>query len=596
MFDFKAIKNRIQLFKKLYSGQKYKILLLTFLGFLNGTVASIGVGALIPLFSFVMNVNSPSEDRISRFIIGGFHYFNMEPSSLKLLLLVCALFVLKAMITVVFGYLSMKISLDYWIMMQQHLYRGSLNTNWSYLSQQKIGYLENLLTVDMGYAKKMIKRIATMIYQFTSFIMYFVVAMTISRFITVATFVMGIAILFVLMPLMRRTKKYAEATVRVRKEIAHRVNENLVGIKTIKVTGVEREVNSLVLKLFERMKKFMIKSYVIRNMPEDCFEAISLLFISVVFAFSYTRPGFDFAAFLVVVYLIQKIFAYVMQMHGVIHDINEAVPYLDRVTTLEDEIKSFREREQGHEPFRFKDKLELREVEFSYGANNSIINGVSFTVGKGEMMGIIGPSGAGKTTIVDILLRLFHPSRGSIFIDGVNAAMIDLRQWRKHIGYVSQDIFLRNDSIRNNISFYNNALTEEDIMAATKTAYCHDFIMSLPDKFDTIVGERGLRLSGGERQRIVLARVLAQKPSILILDEATSALDNESEMAIRNAIKNIRGELTLIVIAHRLSTVTDADLLLVLKNGTVIERGKPKDLLKDEASYFHRAYTTGMIS
>ncbi len=590
-----TIKKRIALFKRLYGGQKYQILFLTILGFINGIVASIGAGALIPLFSFVVHAGNPSEDRVSRYIISAFHYFNFEPNALRLLILVCALFVLKAILTIIFGYISLKISLDYSIMLQQNLYRGVLHTNWSYLSQQKIGFIENTLMVDTSYAKNMIKRMSTIIYQCTSFLMYFIVAFTISRFITLATMGMGLFILLMLIPLMRKTKIYSQATLGLRKEIAHRVNENVVGVKTIKVTGVEDQVNQSVIKFFEKMKKMMMRSYVVRNMPEDALETISLLFVSVVFGLSYTRPGFDFAAFLVVVYLIQKIFAYVTQTHGIIHDINDATPYLERVLNLSEEISRFQEKEEGHKPFRFSHALELHDVKFAYGEADSVINGISFTLQKGEMIGIIGPSGAGKTTIVDILLRLFTPDQGVILVDGTDIRMIDLQEWRKHIGYVSQDIFLRNDTIRSNIAFYNDAVTEKDIIAAAKTAYCYDFIMNLPDKFNTMVGERGLRLSGGERQRIVLARVLAQKPSILILDEATSALDNESEMAIRSAIKNIRGELTLIVIAHRLSTVTDADTLLVLENGSIIERGKPKDLLEDETSYFHRAYTTGLL-
>jgi len=369
-----------------------------------------------------------------------------------------------------------------------------------------------------------------------------------------------------------------------------------VGIKTIKVTGVENEVNAHIYSFFQKLKKISMRWYVVRNIPEDCIETVSLLFISAIFAFSYTRPGFNFAAFLVVIYLIQKIFNYVIQMQGVLHDINEAVPYLNRVRDLDEEVSRYEEEDNGRKNFSFAHTLEVQNVQFSYDDGNRVLNSVSFEVPRGEMVGIIGPSGAGKTTIVDLLLRLFSPQKGTIRIDGGDIRNIDLNQWRKHIGYVSQDIFLRNDTIRNNIAFYNSTLTDDEIIAAAKTAYCYDFINALPDKFDTVIGERGLRLSGGERQRIVLARILAQKPSILILDEATSALDNESEMAIRSAIKNIKGEFTLIVIAHRLSTVADADSLLVLENGSIIERGKPRELLEDKTSYFHRAYTTGMIS
>ena len=206
------------------------------------------------------------------------------------------------------------------------------------------------------------------------------------------------------------------------------------------------------------------------------------------------------------------------------------------------------------------------------------------------MVGLIGPSGAGKTTIVDLLLRLFRPNSGELLIDGANIDELDKKSWHKNIGYVSQDIFLLNDTIENNIRFYNNALNHKDIVEATRSANIYDFIETLPDKFQTLVGERGIQLSGGQRQRIVLARILARKPSILVLDEATSALDNESEHKIQEAIKGLRGKLTILIVAHRLSTVMHEDKIAVLKDGIIAEEGGPQELLNNSQSYFYKNY------
>ena len=206
------------------------------------------------------------------------------------------------------------------------------------------------------------------------------------------------------------------------------------------------------------------------------------------------------------------------------------------------------------------------------------------------MIGLIGPSGAGKTTTVDLLLRLFRPQSGELLIDGVNIDEMDKKSWRNNIGYVSQDIFLLNDTIENNIRFYDDSLSPKDIADATKSANIYDFIETLPDKLQTIVGERGIQLSGGQRQRIVLARILARKPSILILDEATSALDNESEHKIQEAIRDLRGKLTIIIVAHRLSTVIHSNRILVLKDGIIAEEGSPQELLNNTKSYFYKNY------
>ena len=168
---------------------------------------------------------------------------------------------------------------------------------------------------------------------------------------------------------------------------------------------------------------------------------------------------------------------------------------------------------------------------------------------------------------------------------------IRLRDWRKKVGYVSQDIFLANDTIFNNIRFFDEFISKEQVIQAAKMSHSWDFIQDLPEKFDTVVGERGLRLSVGQRQRIALARVLARNPEILILDEATSALDNESEAAIQRSIESLRGKVTVIAIAHRLSTILDFDKVMVLNDGKIVEQGAPRELLKDTNSQFYKIYT-----
>ena len=218
------------------------------------------------------------------------------------------------------------------------------------------------------------------------------------------------------------------------------------------------------------------------------------------------------------------------------------------------------------------------------------MSNVNFSLKKGEMVGLIGPSGAGKTTIVDLILRLFDPTEGKILIDGDDIKNLDIKDWRKNIGYVSQDIFLQNDTISNNIKFYNDDISEQDIIEGAKMANIYDFINNLPNKFQTIIGERGVLLSGGQRQRIIIARILARKPKLLILDEATSALDNESEIQVQKVIENLKGKITALVIAHRLSTIINSDRLLVIDKGKIVEQGKPQELLEDKESYFYKVY------
>ncbi|MDP2652381.1 MAG: ATP-binding cassette domain-containing protein, partial [bacterium] len=179
-------------------------------------------------------------------------------------------------------------------------------------------------------------------------------------------------------------------------------------------------------------------------------------------------------------------------------------------------------------------------------------------------------------------------NEGTISLDGVPSADISLQEWRTHIGYVSQDVFLLNATIEDNIRFYNQELTTEDIENAAKQANIYNFISGLPEGFKTITGDRGVMLSGGQRQRIALARALASKPSLLILDEATSALDHESEKLIHESIHTLRGKVSVFIIAHRPSTVAEADAILVLDHGRIVERGTPRDLLQNTESYFFK--------
>jgi ABC-type multidrug transport system fused ATPase/permease subunit len=226
----------------------------------------------------------------------------------------------------------------------------------------------------------------------------------------------------------------------------------------------------------------------------------------------------------------------------------------------------------------FDDRIEFRDVSFSYG-DNVAVDRVSFTIEKGEMVALVGPSGAGKSTITDLLLRLYDPARGAVLVDGVDVRDLRQAEYRRLFGVVPQETLLFHDTIRNNIRYGRDDLDEDAIRAAARMAYADDFIRALPDDYDTVVGDRGVRLSGGERQRVAVARAIAHHPQILILDEATSAVDTESERQLQEAIEGLVKSTTTLVIAHRLSTVARADRIIVIANGGVVDSGRHEELL-----------------
>ena len=235
------------------------------------------------------------------------------------------------------------------------------------------------------------------------------------------------------------------------------------------------------------------------------------------------------------------------------------------------------ERAEGH--------LRFEHVDFSYLPERGILKDVSFNLESGKNIAVVGPSGAGKSSLVNLIPRLYDVTGGRILFDGVDVRQLDLEFLRKNVGVVTQDTYLFNDTIRNNLLYAKPDATEEEMVEACKKANIHDFIMAQTDGYDTYVGNRGLKLSGGEKQRVSIARVLLKDPAVLIFDEATSSLDSVSENLIQGAIDPLISSRTSIVIAHRLSTVLNADEILVLQNGVVVERGKHAQLVEQEGVY-----------
>ena len=233
----------------------------------------------------------------------------------------------------------------------------------------------------------------------------------------------------------------------------------------------------------------------------------------------------------------------------------------------------------------FNQKIEFREVSFKYEKSDIILSNVNLQINKGEVLAIVGPSGAGKSSLVDLIPRFYDVDSGSILIDGTDIRKIKINSLRSLMGIVTQETILFNDTIRNNIAYGLNELSIEKIQEAARAANAHNFISELKDGYDTLIGDRGIKLSGGERQRLSIARALLKNPPILILDEATSSLDTESELLVQQAIERLMKGRTSIVIAHRLSTVQNADKIIVLEKGNIIERGTHNELLKLNGLY-----------
>jgi len=235
-------------------------------------------------------------------------------------------------------------------------------------------------------------------------------------------------------------------------------------------------------------------------------------------------------------------------------------------------------------------KIQFKKVDFSYKGGKNILHDFSFKLNPSEKVALIGPSGGGKSTITKLMLRLFDITGGEILIDGQNIADATQESLRSQISLVPQDPILFHRSLRDNIAYGREGASEEEIIAAAKLANCHDFIMSFPQKYDTFVGERGVKLSGGERQRVAIARAILSNTRILVLDEATSSLDSESEKLIQDALKNLMKNKTTLVIAHRLSTIVGMDRILVLEGGKIVEQGSHATLSRKQGGLYEKLW------
>jgi len=245
------------------------------------------------------------------------------------------------------------------------------------------------------------------------------------------------------------------------------------------------------------------------------------------------------------------------------------------------------QRDRGtRERAGFERDIRFEAVSFAYDGN-PVLSDIDLTVRKGEVVALVGPSGAGKSTLVDLIPRFYEPASGRVLLDGIDTREIRLPALRALTGIVSQETVLFNDTARNNIAYGSpDRYTREQIEAAARAGNAHDFIMELPQGYDTVLGERGTRLSGGQRQRLAIARALLSDPPILILDEATSALDTESERLVQEAVDRLLQGRTVFVIAHRISTIVHADQIVFLDRGRIVERGTHADLLAKRGAYY----------
>ena len=291
----------------------------------------------------------------------------------------------------------------------------------------------------------------------------------------------------------------------------------------------------------------------------------------------------DFLRFILLLF---SLFQPLKNLTNVVNELQNGLASADRVFAIMDIKSDIQDVDNAVEVNDLKNTLSFDNVSFSYGdKKDKVLNNINFKINKGEILALVGPSGAGKSTLVDLIPRFYDTLSGSIKIDGKDIKELKINSLRSLMGIVTQETFLFDDSVKANIAYGVENISDDKIKDAAIAANAHEFIKELPDGYNTIIGERGVSLSGGQKQRIAIARAIVKNPPILILDEATSSLDSESEKHVQSAIENLMSERTVFVIAHRLSTVHNANKILVLENGQIVQEGKHDELVNIDGLY-----------
>ena len=365
------------------------------------------------------------------------------------------------------------------------------------------------------------------------------------------------------------------------------VIQNLQALRLIFTYNQQKKAYQDIEENIETLSKITLKQSSLSYFLTPFNECMSIFLVSIclllgpVFLTTNTLPVL--LTFITITY---RLSSRVQAFIGSLGNIARCRGYFDRINyILTNEDKEFTPTCNSNEKLTFQ-TLSFNKVQLTYPqCTKPSLKDISFSLNKGETLALAGPSGAGKSSILDLIIRLYDPEKGEIKVNQQYLNQLSIKSWRNSLGVVSQDSIIFNDSIRKNILFGNEMACEDELIEACRVSDFLEFVLQLPQKFDTIVGERGYKLSGGERQRLALARAIIRKPEILILDEATSNLDSQSELFIQNTIEKLHHQKTIILVAHRLSTITKADQILFIDNGVVCEKGSHKELLQKNGRY-----------
>jgi subfamily B ATP-binding cassette protein MsbA len=538
--------------------------------------------------------------KVKKDVSKAFNDFVLAGSKFDALMRICFLVLLAFLLKNITGYLQAYFMayVEYGAMkdLRDEAYSHLHQLPMSYFKKERVGNLISRFTNDVIIVQASITAaFSNLIKEPLTIIVFLGIAVSISWQLTLVAFIALPVSMFVIGWIGLRLRRQSSIVQAKIADITSILQETISAVKIVKAFGMEKYENKKFTKETHNYFRMMLRIVRIRNVASPVTEFLSVLvgvFIiyygGVMVLQQDTLKASEFLGFLFAIF---QMMPPIKELSGVNNRIQEASAAGERIFEILDTEPSIINKPGAMEISGFKNKIELENVFFSYeDSKEPVLKDISFTANRGEVIAFVGPSGGGKSTLVDLLPRFHDPDSGRICIDGIDIRDVKIEDLRNLMGIVTQETYLFNETIKNNIAYGKEDFPMEKIIEASKTANAHNFIMELPKGYDTFIGERGTKLSGGQRQRISIARALVKNPEIMIFDEATSALDNESELLVQEAIDRMMQNRTTFVIAHRLSTIRHATKIIVIDYGRIIQYGKHHELISDEKGLYNKLY------
>jgi len=567
----------VAIFSEFITGYPRHFGILFLLLVVEGVAAALSIVALVPLADFMLDPALAKPSRITQVVIGGLDTIELQPTFWIFAALFVALNFFRGSLEVVIRYAVLRIK--YAVI--RGLFGDALQTffksRWEFFSGKKQGQLLNTLNRELNTIGDILGHLATLLANFFQLVIYLAVPLWLNAQLTLTA--LGLALLFVLPFLLLNGASYRLGkrdtdTANIAMGI---LSEVLGAARLILGFGRQTLAKERYLVAFDQHINATLRSQVLTAAVPKFFKPIAMLAIVIALGFAIQRQV-NIPELTAIMYsLLAAMPILAMMLQGNI-EISNFLPSYEQLVSLRKSAAAVEEI-QGGRPFLLLERdIKFKDLSFTYPDRVQTLTAINLHIRKGQMTALVGESGSGKSTITDLVLGLQIPEQGQVLIDGVSLSELHQNSFRERVGYVPQDPQLFQASIRDNLLWSFDSASESDLWNVLQLANATAFVRDLPQGIDTLVGDRGIRLSGGQRQRIALARALLRKPELLILDEATSALDSKSEHLIQQSIEQVAHNTTILVVAHRLSTIVKADQIYVLSQGRIVEEGSFKEL------------------